>query len=100
MLSNIWEVQTGMVGVLTNCWQREFAGGYTGTVWDDMPGVWHGRLNCDGYTVFYEGFDNAMSAMTACENYHRDKTHVPVCECGKDKHGFLAHSRWCPKQGT
>lgn len=20
-----------------------------------------------------------------------------VCECGKEKHGFAAHSRWCPK---
>lgn len=23
---------------------------------------------------------------------------TPVkCECGKDKHGFANHSRWCPK---
>ncbi len=24
----------------------------------------------------------------------------PVCECGKEKHGFVAHSSWCAKAGA
>lgn len=26
--------------------------------------------------------------------------HEPICECGKEKHGFTSHSTWCKKWKT
>ena len=31
------------------------------------------------------------------EDILRKHVMLPICECGKDKHGFANHSTWCQK---
>ena len=43
---------------------------------------------------FYEAYDNPSEATGSVSDNENEKE----CECGKDKHGFETHSKWCPKE--
>ncbi len=58
--------------------------------WDDMMGFW---LDTSQWATTY-GSTTASSDLSGATM----KTAVnptKICECGKEKHGFFAHSSWC-----
>ncbi len=54
------------------------------------------------YTSGWVNYVPTPTALDPWPSYGKSITEYqePVCECGKDKHGFMAHSTWCQKAGA
>ena len=67
--------------------------------WDDsVPTctILNGQLIINPQWWLKLNMDQRVAAIRH-ENMHYRAFYQKECECGKDKHGFMFHSTWCPK---